>query len=265
MTEVLMNGKFVGHVENAQNFVQQIRAQRRSGSLDSNLNIAYHPAYSQVSIETEKGRLRRPLIVVQNGQSLFTEKQVKHMQKKVIKWNDLISQGIIEYLDAEEEENAYVSFFEHELTADHTHLEITPLAMLGLCTTLVPFGNYTQSARLSIGSKNQKQALGFYAANFGVRMDMDVNLLHTPQLPIVTTIMHDISHYETHPSGQNIVVAVMVHKGYNMDDAIVLNKASIERGMGRSSYYRPCVAEELRYSGGLMDEISIPDKEAKGY
>src|SRR3989338_8815172 len=50
-----------------------------------------------------------------------------------------------------------------------------------------------------------------------------------------------------------------------MDDAIVINKATIERGMGRSSYYRPSAAPELRYSGGLMDEICIPKAEVKGY
>jgi len=57
----------------------------------------------------------------------------------------------------------------------------------------------------------------------------------------------------------------MSYKGYNMEDAIIINKGSIDRGFGRSTYYRPAIAEELRYSGGLMDEISIPDKDVKGY
>jgi DNA-directed RNA polymerase beta subunit len=94
---------------------------------------------------------------------------------------------------------------------------------------------------------------------------MDVNLLHYPQVPIVKSIMHDLSDYDKHPAGQNIVVAVMSYKGYNMEDAIILNKSSIERGFGRSTYYRPSIAEELRYSGGLIDQISIPDKDVKGY
>ena len=57
----------------------------------------------------------------------------------------------------------------------------------------------------------------------------------------------------------------MSYKGYNMEDAIILNRGSIERGLARSSYYRPSIAEELRYAGGLVDEISIPDKDVKGY
>ena len=50
-----------------------------------------------------------------------------------------------------------------------------------------------------------------------------------------------------------------------MEDAILLNKASVERGFARSTYYRPVITEELRYSGGLIDEISVPDKDVKGY
>jgi len=137
--------------------------------------------------------------------------------------------------------------------------------IFGLMTSLVPFANHTPPARINMGSKNQKQALGFYAANFPIRMDMDVSILHYPQMPIVRTIMHDISRDSKHPSGQNVVIAVMSYEGYNMEDSIIINKASVERGMARSTYFRPSIAEELRYSGGLIDEISIPDKEVKGY
>jgi len=96
-------------------------------------------------------------------------------------------------------------------------------------------------------------------------MDTDVSILHYPQKPIVKSFMHDISNYEAHPSGQNVVIAEMCYDGYNMEDAIVVNKSSVERGFARSTYFRPYNAEELRYSGGLIDEIGIPDKEIKGY
>lgn len=265
MSEVFLNGKFVGDVDDGRAFAQQVRAARRAGQLSSNLNVLYEQHLNQVFIEAGRGRTRRPLIVVKDGIPLLTEKHIKQLQKNEIGWNDLAQQGVVEYLDAAEEENALVAFYEKELTPEHTHLEITPLAMMGIVTTLVPFGDHNPSARLSIGSKNQKHAIGFYAANFPVRMDMDVNLLHTPQVPIVQSIMHELSGYETHPSGQNVVVAVMSYKGYNMEDAVILNRGSIERGFARSSYFRPAVTEELRYSGGLMDSICIPDKDVKGY
>lgn len=265
MTEVYINGKFIGNVEDPSNFVTRIREERRVGNLKDNVNVYHNEKADEVFVETSKGRARRPLIVIRNGQPLLTEKHLKQLEKNEISWSDLIKQGVIEYLDSAEEENALVAFFEKDLTSEHTHLEITPLTMFGLTTSLVPYGNFNQSTRLNAGSKNQKQALGIYASNFALRMDMDVNLLHYSQVPIVKTIMHDMSGYDKHPAGQNIVVAVMSYKGYNMEDAIILNKASIDRGLGRSTYYRPSVAEELRYSGGLIDQVSIPEKDVKGY
>jgi DNA-directed RNA polymerase subunit B len=264
-TEVFLNGKFTGDVDDGKAFVQNIKTARRAGQLPNSLNVLYYEPLNQVFIEAGRGRTRRPMIIVKDGIPLLTEKHLKQLQKGELGWNDLLQQGIIEYLDAAEEENALIAFSEKELTPEHTHLEITPLAMMGIVSTLVPFGDHIPSARLSIGSKNQKHAIGFYAANFPVRMDMDVNLLHTPQVPLVQSVMHELSGYETHPSGQNIVVAVMSYKGYNMEDAIILNRGSIERGFARSSYFRPAVTEELRYSGGLMDNICIPDKDVKGY
>ena len=265
MTEVYLNSKYVGTVDDVNSFVSKIREERRAGNLTENVNVHHNEKSDEVFVEASKGRSRRPLIIIREGQPLLTEKHLKQLEKNEISWNDLVKQGVIEYLDAAEEENSLVAFFEKDLTPEHTHLEITPMAMFGLTTALVPYGNFSQSTRLNAGSKNQKQALGLYAANFSMRMDMDVNLLHYPQVPIVKSIMHDLSDYDKHPAGQNIVVAVMSYKGYNMEDAIILNKSSIERGFGRSTYYRPSIAEELRYSGGLIDQISIPDKDVKGY
>ncbi|HJN56668.1 MAG: DNA-directed RNA polymerase subunit B [Candidatus Woesearchaeota archaeon] len=265
MTELYLNSKFMGTVDDSNSFVKRIKEERRMGNLTYNLNVRYDEKADEIYIETSKGRSRRPLIIVSEGQPLLTENHLKQLEKNEISWSDMVKQGIIEYLDAGEEENALVAFFEKDITPEHTHLEITPLIMFGLTTSLVPYGNFNQSTRLNAGSKNQKQALGFYASNYAVRMDMDVNLLHYPQVPLVKTNMHDISDYSKHPAGQNIVVAIMSYKGYNMEDAIILNKSSIERGFGRSTYYRPSIAEELRYSGGLIDQISIPDKDVKGY
>ncbi len=265
MVDVYLNGKFAGTVDNAQDFIDQVVSERRRGKLSNNMNVYQQKEYNQVFIEASKGRVRRPLIVVKDGKSTLTEKHVAQLEKGELSWSDLVNQGVIEYVDAAEEENILVSFTPEGLMPSHTHLEIAPMAILGLSTALVPFGNYNQSTRLNAGSKNQKQSLGFYAANYHVRMDMDVNILDNPHQPLCKTVMHDIVGYNDHPSGQNIVVAVMSYRGYNMEDSVILNKSSIQRGFGRSTYFRPCVSEELRYSGGLVDQIGVPDKEVKGY
>ncbi|MBI2140596.1 DNA-directed RNA polymerase subunit B [Candidatus Woesearchaeota archaeon] len=265
MSEVYLNGKFVGEVDEPRLFVERIREERRRGAISHNLNIAYHPAPDTVEVESNRGRALRPLIVVKNGQPLLTERHVRQLERDEISWADLVEQGVIEYLDTNEEENSFVAFSDSELTPEHTHLEIAPLVMLGLASALVPYANYNQSTRLNAGSKNQKQALGLYVSNYSLRMDMDVNVLHEPQMPIVQTLLHSISDYNKHPSGQNVIVAIMSYKGYNMEDAIILNRGAVERGLARSSYFRPSIAEELRYPGGLVDEICIPDKDVKGY
>ena len=135
--------------------------------------------------------------------------------------------------------------------------------MLGIVTSLVPYANYDQSSRLNRGSKTQKQGLGLYAANFLCRVDTDVSVLHYPQKPIVRSFVYDT--LNVYPAGQNMVVAVMTHDGYNMEDALILNKASVDRGLGRSTYFRPYTTVEINYAGGLKDEVAIPEKGTSGY
>ncbi|MGV8086468.1 MAG: DNA-directed RNA polymerase subunit B, partial [Candidatus Woesearchaeota archaeon] len=265
MVEVFIDNKYIGVVKDGKKFVDDIISNRRTGKLPMEINVRFDTAMDQILVETSRGRVIRPLIVVKDGKSSLTEKNVEQLKNNQLSWDDLIKQGIVEYLDSTEEEDAYVAFYESELTSEHTHLEISPIDILGLCTSLIPFGQFNQGVRLSQGSKNQKQAVGYYATNFFCRIDMDVNVLQYPQVPVVKTIMNDVSQYEKHPSGQNIVIAVMPYDGYNMEDAIVINRGSVDRGLGRSTYFRPVVSEELRYPGGLMDEIVIPNKDVKGY
>src|SRR3989344_3686621 len=265
MTEVYLNSRFIGTVEDARHFVEEIKDLRRKGSLSEEINVYSDEAAKEIHVSSDEGRARRPLIIVKESKSLLTEKHVKQLAEGEITWVDLVRQGVIEYLDASEEENALVAYNEEQITPNHTHMEITQGSICGIATSLVPLGNFMPSQRLIIGSKNQKQALGFYAANYHLRMDMDSNILHYPQFPIVKTKIHTITDYDEHPSGQNMIVAVMCYDGYNMEDGVILGKASVERGLARSTYFRPVEAQELRYSGGLIDEISVPDKDVKGY
>ena len=264
MAEVYLDEKYIGEVDSPKEFVKKVRNERRKGNIPNSLNVAYDSYFNEVYLESGKGRARRPLIIVENGKSLLTEKHVEKLGKELT-WNDLVKDGIIEYLDAAEEENALVAMNEKELTTKHTHLEINPLAILGVCTSLVPYANFNASSKLIIGSKFQKQALGLYASNFLIRMDTDVSILHYPQVPLVRSFMSYIFPNQEYPSGQNMVIAIMSYEGYNMQDAIILNKGSVERGLARSTFFKPHSVEELRYSGGLKDEIVIPDKEVKGY
>ena len=266
MTNVFLDEKFIGTVDNAKDFVISIKKERRFGKLPETLNIFYDRKQDDILVEISKGRARRPVIIVENGKSKLTPEIINQLKNNQLTWNDLISKGIVEYIDAMEEESCFVALYEKELTPEHTHLEISPATIVGITASLVPYANFLPSSRLiKGGSKAYKQGLGLYASNYLVRMDTDISILQYPQNPLVSSFSYKIANYEKHPAGQNIVIAVMSYEGFNMQDSIILNKGSIERGLGRSFYFRPYELEELRYSGGLVDDICIPDKEVKGY
>lgn len=263
--EVFLNSRIVGYVEDPKRLIEILKSERRSNKLNWQISISYDENLERVNIFTSRGRCLRPLITVKDGVPTLQQKHLEALERGELKWRDLVEQGIIEWLDADEEENALVALNEGELTPEHTHVEISPISILGLITSLVPYANFSPSPRLSTGARNQKQAIGFYAGEFPIRIDTDVSLLHYPQTPIVRTSILNILNLDQHPIGHNLIVAVSSFKGYTIEDAIILNKASLERGMGRSTYYRPVIVEELRYSGGLTDEICVPTKDIKGY
>jgi DNA-directed RNA polymerase subunit B len=105
--------------------------------------------------------------------------------------------------------------------------------------------------------------LGIYAANFPLRIDTNVSVLTYPQKPLARSFIYD--ELEVYPAGQNVVVAVLPFEGYNVEDAVVLNKASVDRGFGRSTYFKPYSSVELNYAGRLKDEICVPEKDVSGY
>lgn len=261
--DVFFNGRFIGGTENGEKFCKEIREIRRKTLLPSEMSIRLDKYTNTIYISTEVGRVLRPLIIVENGESKYKDEHALLLEQDKISWNDLLSQGIIEYIDASEEENVLVALKKEDITPEHTHMEVEPVASLGIINNLVPFANHNHPPRLLRGSKTIKQALGIYAANYPIRIDTDVSVLHYPQRPVVRSFVYD--KMNIYPSGQNIVVAVITHDGYNMEDAMIINKGSVDRGFGRSTYFRSYLTKELNYPGGLADEICIPEKDTSGY
>ena len=264
MADVFFNGQLVGEVENPQAFVDSLKQTRRENKLSKHLNVYYHKKLDTVYTILEKDRVTRPLIVVKDGKSLLTSEKVATLREGTAKWSDLVKEGIIEYIDALEEEGTLVALTEEEITSKHTHLEINPIAIFGMTTSMVPYANFNQSTRLNRGQKTQKQAMGCYTLSFLNRMDTAINILHYPQRPLVRSFTQNLLGDEL-SAGQNLVIAVTNYDGYNMSDAVVLNRASIERGFGRSTHFRPYPTEKLRYPGGQIDEILMPGKDVQGF
>jgi DNA-directed RNA polymerase subunit B len=267
--KVFVDGNIIGFCNNPHEMVKSFRDKRRTGEISTEVNITY---FSKALMETEEvhancdeGRVRRPLIIVENGVSKL---QPKHLEKIALgewTWEDLIKNGLIEYLDASEEENAYVSVSIEKSAPEHSHSEIATFTILGICASTIPYPEHNQSPRNSYQAAMAKQALGVYGTNFQNRVDSRSHILHYPQAPLVETELMEFMGYKQRPTGQNCVVAVLSFEGYNMEDAIIFNKASIERGLARSTFFRIYEAECRQYLGGLKDKFTVPEPGTRGY
>ncbi|MFX1505013.1 MAG: DNA-directed RNA polymerase subunit B [Promethearchaeota archaeon] len=267
---ILLNGNLISTTRHPEETFNLIREARRSSKLFHEINLAYFDENRVISINTDGGRVRRPLIILDHDQegSVVPRLNLNHIEKLSkgdIKFSDLLKEGVIEFLDAEEEENAYIAMTLEEIQPEHTHVEISPSAILGICASIIPYAEHNQSPRNTYEAGMTKQALGLYASNFYFRTDRRSHILQAPQIPLVGSKSMDIIGFNDRPAGQNFVVAILSFQGYNIEDAIILNRASIERGLARSHFFRSYVGEEKKYLGGQEDRFEIPQKGVRGY
>ena len=264
-TKIYLNGKLLGIHPNIKPLIEQIRLKRRRGEIPHDVNCSYYEESNEAQINCDAGRCRRPLYVVQNGELLIQDHHIEKVRRRELLWNDLVSLGLIEYFDAEEEENIYVAIFPSDITREHTHCEISPAAILGITASLIPFPEHNQSPRNTYEASMAKQALGLFATNFHLRMDTRGHILHYPQKPLVQTRAMEIIGFDKRPAGQNFVIGIMSFHGFNIEDALIMNKASVERGLSRSSFFRTYDGEERKYPGGQYDKFTTPESNVRGY
>ena len=100
-TRVYLNGEIIGHHDDPHALVENLRRLRHSGSISSQMNVAYFEDTNEIFMNTDSGRARRPLIVVENGRALVTEEHVTKVQTGDMTFADLVASGLVEYMDAE--------------------------------------------------------------------------------------------------------------------------------------------------------------------
>tara|TARA_B110001452_G_scaffold7112_1_gene6388 strand:+ start:92 stop:3781 length:3690 start_codon:yes stop_codon:yes gene_type:complete len=327
-SRVHVNGDIFGLHKRPQKLVSQFKRRRRQGKIRHEVSIRHDTENKDVFINTDRGRILRPLLVIDNGSLTLSKAHLDALRSNELDFNDLVRSGVVEWVDAEEEEDLliaprpydlpshspknkrpinpdkveWLNLGEHDISHAKlaaeihlpngktivekfklplnyyqddmdalkrkekkgntvlifTHVEIDPQLILGVCASLIPYPEHNSTPRVTGGTAMVKQSLGLSSANYRLRPDTRAHIMHYPQRSIVGTRAMDSTKFNQRPGGQNLVVAIMSYHGYNMQDAIVMNKASVERSMGRSSFMRTYNAENKRFPGGQEERIEIP-------
>ena len=325
---VHVNGDIFGLHKNATKLVNQFKRRRRQGRIRPEVSIRYDGANKDIFINTDRGRILRPLLVLEDGDLVLSKDHLDLIKSGEWTFADLVSNGIVEWVDAEEEEDLLVAprpfdlpmfspkhgrpinpasvewvnlgasqikkaklrvevkmpngdseienfsvplnYYQDDLEAilrkqkrqntvlAYTHVEIDPQLILGVCASLVPYPEHNSTPRVTGGTAMVKQSLGLPSANYRLRPDTRMHVMHYPQQSIVGTRSMKTTNFAQRPGGQNFVVAILSHHGYNMQDAVVMNRAAVERSLARSSFIRTYNAENKQFPGGQKEQIEIP-------
>ena len=281
-TKVFINGGWYGVINEPQEVLRLIKKYRRNGLLPVYNSISWNIKKNEIIIFTDSGRLCRPVFYMDDKKPSFTRKEVlEKIVSKNFKWNQLISgfaekknkffdinscefyeindlyntddfeklestEAIIDYLDTSEEETALIST-EHEIdniNKPYTHMEIHPSLLLGVMGNQIVFPENNQLPRDLFSCGQSKQAVSLYNSNYLNRIDKMGVVLNYGEIPLIKSRYLQFIHNEEHPYGENVIVAIMVYGGYNVEDSILFNEGSVKRGLFRTTYYNMYEARE---------------------
>ena len=277
-TMVTLNGTIVGYCRSeldAERVRHLLRRHRRQQGIPFDTTVAHIRRcwQSELRIHSDPGCLVRPVWCLENLRRLpsllASYRGARYAYSEL--WGQLLSRGIIEYIDKDEESTLRVGDSLRACGGDesdvaarqgcpYTHAEIHPSVVHGVCASLIPFSNHNQSPRNTYQSAMGKQALGVPLTNYKRRMDATMNILVSPERPLVATWMEDFTSSKALPSGQNVMVAIMCYTGFNQEDSLIMCRSSVEAGMFHSLSYRTC-RDETRPNGTDLEKIEVPDPE----
>jgi len=256
---IFINGTPLALTRAPKQFLLSFRRFRRMGRISEFISVHINHHHNGVHIATDEGRVCRPLIIVEKGKSKITARFLESLRKGTMDFDDALSRGIVEYLDVNEENDCNIAVYEDQINMHTTHLEIEPFTVLGAVAGLIPYPHHNQSPRNTYQCAMGKQAIGAIAYNQHTRIDTILYLMLYPQKPLCSTRTIELIKYDKLPAGQNATVAVMSYSGYDIEDALVMNKASCDRGFGRRQVFKKVSMPLKSYGNGASDRLADRD------
>ncbi len=273
--KVFINGCWVGITNEPNELYDNLKQKKYKGIINIYTSIIFNYKLNEIRVCNDAGRLTRPVFKVKNNKMIYSINNnidiIKKLKNGELEWNDLIYSGktddsLIEYIDSYEQNNAMIAM-EPELLNNkdskyiykYSHCEIHPSVIFGILASCIPFPEHNQSPRNTYQSAMGKQAIGMYVTNFDNRMDKTAYVLSYPMRPLVDTRLMNIIKLNNIPSGEQVIVAIASHTGYNQEDSILFNKSSIDRGLFLATIYHTEKDEDKKLYGN--EEIRCkPDK-----
>ena len=288
-TKVFVNGAWIGATDNIVDLYNFLKTQRRNGLFSPYISIRWNIERQELIILTGAGRPSHPLFHVKGDtisyqqdsimdkiatDTLTWEEAITGTMKKKEKINinsdkiynktDLYSkeanlkdnEAIIEYLDTQEMEGVKLAMYtekQSNYTKNKiTHKEIHPSAILSVMANQVVYPSNNPYPRDLFSCGQSKQAASVFHTNYQNRMDKTSYFLNYGQTPLVKSRYLDYVTKEQHPYGINAIVAVMCYTGYNVEDAVIINKNALDRGLFRTTYMSTYEAKEEKTKIGSI-------------
>ena len=202
------------------------------------------------------GRLSRPLFINQpNLLSKLNACLAKYPTYHC--WHELILQGLVVYVSKEEEIRFVIApdVYLEGSRNQYTHFEIDPCMYLhGEMGNKIVYSNHNQAPRNIYQTNMGKQAIGCVYTDEHILPNTESKryYLDCAQYPLVSTRAHRISNIENNLTGVNVIVAIMCYSGYNQEDSLVVNRASLERGLFRTTTLKSQETKDHK-SGSIQD------------
>jgi DNA-directed RNA polymerase II subunit RPB2 len=273
-TKIFVNGDFLGIHDKPNELIEKLRYCRRNGIINIYVGISWNIDENQIIINTNAGRLCRPLFIIENNKFMINDKDILDIKNKKLFWDDLLcskdlsnslngKNAVIEYIDIEESDSLMIAFSQDDIKKNsdtnnfyykYTHCELHPSMMYGVLVSNIPFANYNQAPRNQYQAAMGKQAIGIFATNYKKRIDTVQHVLYYPQKALICTRPSKYVNSDEMPSGINAIVAIMCYTGYNQEDSLMMNQSSLDRGLFVSSYYRMYTSKEQKNQVTLEEE-----------